>query len=116
MSRYVVNKLMREVNMRPESLAAYRDDAPAFVEAFRGGQRSATQDDLGADEAAALAARDYGALYALGAHPYLLWSFIEAALVPPLPRPELVDAFRIAAAAVGYPDCATTPAPTANRT
>lgn len=116
MSRYVVNKLMREVNMRPDSLAAYRDDSPAFVAGFRATQVAAIQDDLSAAEAAALAARDYGALYALGAHPYLLWSFIEAALVPPLPRPELVDAFRVAAAAIGYPDCSTTPAPTAKRT
>lgn len=102
MSRYVVNKVMREVNMGPDALAAYREDSAGFVREIVG---------LSRHERAALAEKDYGALYALGAHPYLLWSFIEAALVPPMSRPDLVEAFRQAAAAVGYPDFATTPVP-----
>jgi hypothetical protein len=101
-SKYAVNKVMREVNMDPAALAAYRADSAGFVRARPG---------LTLDERAALADKDYGSLYALGAHPYLLWSFIEAALVPPRTRPELVDSFRVAASAVGYPDFATTPAP-----
>lgn len=102
MSRYVVNKVMREVNMRPDALAAYREDSAGFVREIVG---------LSRHERTALAEKDYGALYAMGAHPYLLWSFIEAALVPPMPRADLVEAFRIAAGAVGYPDFATTPVP-----
>lgn len=112
MSRYTVNKFMRQVNMDPASLHAYRTDAPASVAAFGAEQQAAAQDGLTEAEAQALCSYDFGTLYAMGAHPYLLWSFIEAALVPPMPRPELVQAFRVAAGAVGYPDFATTPAPT----
>ena len=102
MSRYAVNKVMRAVNMDPDALADYRADAARFVEPVA---------DLTPAERQALAEKDYGALYAMGAHPYLLWSFAEAVHVPPMSRPDLVESFRVAARAVGYPDFATTPAP-----
>lgn len=105
MSRYAVNKLMRRVNMDPDALAAYRSGAPTYVAAFAKAQHRAGQQGLTAEETAALAAKDYAALYALGAHPYLLWSFTEAVHV----RAELVESFRVAAARVGNPDCTTTP-------
>lgn len=111
MSRYVVNKLMRTVNMDPVSLADYRADGPGYVRAFRAAQRAAGHEDLTENEVGALERYDYGALYAMGAHPYLLWSFIEAVLVPPMARAELVQSFREAATPAGYPDCATTPPP-----
>jgi hypothetical protein len=95
MSRYTVNKLMRQVLLDDDTLAAYRDEPERYVRA---------QPGLTAVEAAALSTTDYGALYALGAHPYLLWSFAEAALVPPMSRPDLVEAFRVAAASAAGPD------------
>jgi hypothetical protein len=95
MSRYTVNKLMRQVLLDDDALAAYRDDPERYV---------AAHGDLTPPEAAALGTADYGALYALGAHPYLLWSFTEAALVPPMSRPDLVQAFRTAAARAAGPD------------
>jgi hypothetical protein len=95
MSRYTVNRLMRQVLLDDDALAAYRDDPERYV----GGQPGLTT-----AEAVALATTDYGALYALGAHPYLLWSFTEAALVPPMSRPDLVEAFRAAAAGAAGPD------------
>lgn len=107
MSRYGMNRVMREVNMAPAALAAYRDDPATYLRDYERAAPPAAE--LAAAERAALLGKDYAALYALGAHPYLLWSFIEAALVPPMPRPELVAAFRDAAAAVGYPDWATAP-------
>jgi hypothetical protein len=95
MSRYTVNRLMRRVLLDDDALAAYRRDPATYV---------STEPGLTAAETAALAATDYGTLYALGAHPYLLWSFTEAALVPPVSRPDLVEAFRIAAARAAGPD------------
>jgi hypothetical protein len=116
MSRYAVNKFMWLVNMHPGSLAAYKADPVAYVEAWQAGAVSGADvardapagADLSDDEVRALAARDFGALYAAGAHPYLLWSFTEAVWTPEVPRPELVEQFRAAATAAGYPDIRTT--------
>lgn len=110
MTRYAVNRFMRQVNMDPTSLERYVEDPEAFLRSYES-QNLAPAAALNDRERSALEARDYAHLYAMGAHPYLLWSFTEAVLVPPTPRPELVESFRTAAAAVGYPDWATTPAP-----
>jgi len=100
MSRYGIDKFMRAVNMAPETLAAYIADPAAFVATWEGGH-------LTEEEQQSLAQRDYGALYAFGAHPYLLWSFAEAVWVPEIPRPELVERYRVAARRHGYPDFST---------
>jgi hypothetical protein len=113
MSRYTVNTLMRQVLLDDARLAAYRDDPGGYVARFRAGRASAGLAGLSEREAVALDGPDYGALYALGAHPYLLWSFTEAALAPPLKRPDLVESFRLAATRAASleghgPDFATT--------
>jgi hypothetical protein len=107
MSRYTVNTLMRHVLLNDADLAAYRDDPGGYVARFRAGRAAAGLSGLTEAEAAAIGGPDYGALYALGAHPYLLWSFTEAALVPPLSRPDLVESFRVSTRN-RYPDFATT--------
>ncbi|HEY1627343.1 MAG TPA: hypothetical protein VGG16_26480 [Streptosporangiaceae bacterium] len=94
MSRFTVNTLMRNVLLDDDRLAAYRDDPGGYVARFRTAREAAGLAGLTEPEAAALDGPDYGALYALGAHPYLLWSFTEAVLVPPLSRPGLVESFR----------------------
>lgn len=99
MSRYEINKLMRAVIMEPGLLREYTESPDAFMAEWPGA--------LDADERAAFRRRNYGALYGMGAHPYLLWSFAEAVWVPGISRPELVERFREAAAAHGYPDFAT---------
>ena len=109
MSRYAVNAFMRLVNMDHDETAAYVADPTGFVRRWVAAQDRAVLSD---DEQTALERRDYGALYAMGAHPYLLWSFTEAVWVPEVARPDLVESFRTAAAAVGYPDCRTVPPPT----
>ncbi|MGF3056459.1 hypothetical protein [Microbacterium sp. YY-01] len=82
MSIYMINKFMRHVEMSNALVNAYVADPPGFVEEWlRGGSGpDAVTDDrvLTPDERTAFAERDYGALYALGAHPYLLWHFTEA--------------------------------------
>ncbi|HEY1487782.1 MAG TPA: hypothetical protein VGF84_16865, partial [Micromonosporaceae bacterium] len=83
MSRYAVNRFMWLVNMHAGSLAAYRADPSRFVDAWQAGEVSGADEvraapagaELTDDEVRALATRDFAALYAAGAHPYLLWSF-----------------------------------------
>ncbi|TQM11601.1 hypothetical protein [Pseudonocardia kunmingensis] len=109
MSRHAVNAFMRLVNMDRDSLAGYVADPPRFVARYveRGGFEAppwvARGGPLTETERQALAARDYGALYAMGAHPYLLWSFAEAVWVPEVSRAELVEDFRAKALQAGHP-------------
>lgn len=100
MSKYLVDKFMRLVNADQAAEQAYVRDPAGFVAAWeaREGQR------LEPAEREALAARDYGRLYALGAHPFLLWSFTEAVWAHEVPRDELVERYRAMAQATGYPD------------
>ena len=81
----------------------YVRDPAGFVAAWE--QQEGQQ--LAPEERAALAARDYARLYALGAHPFLLWSFTEAVWAHEVPREELVESYRTMARATGYPDFTT---------
>jgi hypothetical protein len=103
MSKYFVDKFMRLVNQQEWAEKAYVRDPAGFVAEWeeREGQR------LTDDERDALARRDYAKLYALGAHPFLLWSFTEAVWVHEVPRDELVRDYKAKTAAVGYPDFTT---------
>lgn len=113
MGRYEVNKFMRWVNMDADALADYRRDPAAVVRKWSAVPASGSPRPLPAggpltvDEATALSARDFGALYAMGAHPYLLWSFTEAVWIHERPRAWVVESFREAAAEIGYPDFST---------
>ncbi|MBM7502603.1 hypothetical protein ACFPER_03925 [Agromyces aurantiacus] len=83
MSKYMIDKFMRAVEMSDADVARYVADPAAFVDAWlagAGGPHRPTDDrSLTEAERAAFATIDHEALYALGAHPYLLWHFIEAA-------------------------------------
>ena len=103
MSRYLVNKFVRLVNTTPAALDAYRQDPAGFVAGWE-----STQDlHLTEDERRALSARDYERLYALGAHPFTLWSFTQAVYEHELPVPDLRADYKRRAAAIGYPDFRT---------
>ncbi len=82
MTKYMVNKFIRAVELSDANVAAYVADTASFVEAWlAGGSGPETVADdrvLTDEERAAFVARDIGELYRLGAHPYLLWHFIEA--------------------------------------
>ncbi len=94
MSRYQIDKVMREVAHDEAAAAAFRADAAAYL-AGR---------DLTDEERAALLSGDYGALYRLGAHPFLLWAFTRVALPDGGPKPaEYVATI----APLGTPDFAT---------
>lgn len=82
MTKYMVDKFMRYVELSDARVADYVDDPDAYVGAWLAGgtgpEGAADDRELTEAERAAFARRDYEALYALGAHPYLLWHFTEA--------------------------------------
>ncbi|HEY7064577.1 MAG TPA: hypothetical protein VII06_24095 [Chloroflexota bacterium] len=94
MSRYAVDKVMRELIQDERAVAAYLADTPAYL-AGR---------DLSAEEQAALRGGDYATLFRLGAHPFLLWAFTRAALPNGGPTPQEYTA---ALLPLGTPDFAT---------
>jgi hypothetical protein len=108
MSRFMMNKLMRSVEMSDSAVHQYVADARGFVDQWledgAGPDRAADDRVLDAKEHEAFATKDYAALYALGAHPYLLWHFTEAVLVHETTWPELNERYREAVRVHGYPD------------
>lgn len=82
MSLYMMNKFIRAVEMSTTSVNAYVADPAGFIDRWLAGGAGAdaVADDrvLTSAERAAFENRDYGALYGLGANPYLLWHFTEA--------------------------------------
>jgi hypothetical protein len=100
MSKYLMNKLIHHVNMNEAAEKAYKADPRAFVEQWEASQKL----KFTAEEREALAAKDYGRLYALGAHPFTLWSFTEAVWSHEVPREQLVKDYKEKAAKAGYPD------------
>ena len=103
MSKYLMNKLIHLVNMNEEAEKEYKANPREFV-----GKWETTQNlKLDPDEREALATKDYGKLYALGAHPFTLWSFTEAVWVDERPREELVADYKAKTATAGYPNFKT---------
>jgi len=103
MSKYLMNKLIHQVNMNQAMEDDYTSNPRAFVDKWEKGQNL----KFTPEEREALATKDYGTLYALGAHPFTLWSFTEAVWVHDKPREELVADYKAKAAKAGYPDFKT---------
>lgn len=108
MSKYMLGKFMRAVEMSDARVAEYVADPGAFVERWLshdGGPDLPTDDrHLTAEEQEAFAARDFDALYRLGAHPYLLWHFIEAVYTHEIGWRDLVEQYREAVSPYGLVD------------
>lgn len=103
MSKYSMNKLIHLVNMNEAAEKEYVANPRAFVETWEKSQKLKLQPE----EREALATKDYGKLYALGAHPFMLWSFTEAVWVHEIPREQLVADYKAKAAKAGYPNFKT---------
>jgi hypothetical protein len=109
----MVNKFLWEVESDNDSLASFREDPAGFVASWE--LAAATPQppypaggSLTAEERQACIAVDYAALYSMGAHPYLLWHFIRAVLVPdPMTVEELSAALKRAVTPLDRPDFAT---------
>ncbi len=108
MSKYMINKLMRAIEMSDVEVESFVADPSAYVENWLAvGDRPHLRSDdrvLTVIEQAAFASRDYGELYRLGAHPYLLWHFIEAVYIHEVAWPTLNERYRAAVTPHGYPD------------
>ena len=103
MSKYLMNKLIHQVNMSQAAEDDYTGNPRGFVEKWEEAQKL----KFTPEEREALATKDYGKLYALGAHPFTLWSFTEAVWIHDKPREELVADYKAKAAQAGYPDFKT---------
>jgi hypothetical protein len=103
MSKYLMNKLIHQVNMSHAAEDDYTGNPRGFVEKWEQAQKL----KFTPEEREALATKDYGKLYALGAHPFTLWSFTEAVWIHDKPRDELVADYKTKAAQAGYPDFKT---------
>ena len=95
MSRYQVDKVMREVILNSNAANAYKADTEKFLDGR----------DLTAAERKALIDVDYATLYRLGAHPFLLNGFTR--LVWKGDKAALNAQYRKNIAAFGYPDFST---------
>jgi hypothetical protein len=95
MSRYQIDKIMREAILDPKVAAAFKTDPAKFLEGR----------DLTEKEKKALIDVDYPALYRLGAHPFLLNGFTR--LVWKGDKAVLNAEYRKNIAPFGYPDFST---------
>lgn len=112
MSAYMVDKLIRTIEMSDRNLASYMADTEGFVAEWeRRGKSSRTPvadgGQLTEEEKRAFIERDYGELYRLGAHPYLLWHFTEAIYIGEYEWPVLKEMYRDAVRVHGEPDFIT---------
>ena len=103
MSKYLMNKLIHYINMNEAAEKEYKTKPREFVKRWEQEQKL----KFTAEEREALATKDYGSLYALGAHPFTLWSFTEAVWAHEVPREELVEDYKRKAAKAGYPNFGT---------
>ncbi|MBI2357576.1 MAG: hypothetical protein HYV04_01445 [Deltaproteobacteria bacterium] len=103
MSKYLMNKFIHHVNMNEAAEKEYKTGPRAFVEKWEKEQKL----KFTREEREALHNRDYAKLYALGAHPFMLWSWTEAVWAHEIPREELVKDYKEKAGKIGYPDFKT---------
>ena len=113
MSRYTVNKAMWEIDLTDSNLEVFKADPAGFLDDFE-----AAADDpqppyprggsLTDHERRALETLDFGALYAMGVNPFLLWQFARSVVVPDLMTiGDLIASFREQTEPHGSPDFAT---------
>ena len=114
MSRYLVDKFLYRVDRDPEWLARYAADPAGCVadweraEAHALGPERTGGHAFTAEEREALAARDHLRLYALGAHPFILWTLMIPLLEKRYPsQRELQDDYAKQLRPFGRPDFGT---------
>jgi hypothetical protein len=111
MSRYMINKLLWEVERSEESLRAFIENSIGFIDRWERTEPSPpcpSGGTLTSKERNAFESWDYSSLYGMGAHPFLLWQFARAVWVPSrMEAEEFAAAYRTAVAEHGHPDFTT---------
>ena len=111
MSKYMINKLLWEVEASEESLSAFIEDSRSFIDRWERTEPLPPYPSGGtliSEERIAFESWDYASLYRMGAHPFLLWQFALAVWVPNrMEAHEFIAAYRIGVAEHGHPDFAT---------
>lgn len=114
MSRYEIDKFISFVEGSDEAVRRYVADPAAYVAAWEERGRSsrlptADSGTFTVEERVALITRNHGELYRLGAHPYVLWHFVEAIRVwtGETTWPEMKERFRDDIRPHASPDFAT---------
>lgn len=115
MSRYLVDKFLYRVDRHEATLKAYVEDPAGFVADWEEGDGRRLHEGertsghrFTEEERAALATLDYGKLYAMGAHPFLLWTLMRGVFEPRYPDfRALVDAYNAQIRPHGRPDFGT---------
>jgi len=115
MSRYYVDKFLHRVDRDPRLLSEYMRDPAAFVLRWEEGQGRQLTDvertsglHFSETERRALVERDIRALYALGAHPFLLLTIMIPVYEDRFPDfPTFAHEFRNKIADLDHPDFAT---------
>ena len=98
MSRYLLDKFLYRVDRDPAWLERYKADPATCVsdweasEAHALGPETTSAHTFTGDERSALAARDYVRLYAMGAHPFVLWTLMIPLLQGNFPTPREMQA------------------------
>jgi hypothetical protein len=113
-SRYLVDKFLYRVDRDPSWVELYMSDPARCVaeweraEANMIGTERTTAHSFTAEERAALVARDYVTLYAMGAHPFVLWTLFIPILEGSYPSPKAMqDAYAKKISPFGRPDFRT---------
>lgn len=114
MSRFQIDKFIGFVEGSDQAVLDYVADPAGFVNAWEGRaarSRLPTPDSgtFTDEERAALIGIDHAELYRLGAHPYVLWHFVEAVRVwaGDATWPEMTERFRTDIEPHGTPDFST---------
>ncbi len=114
MSRYLVDKFLYRVDRDPAWLERYLRDARGCVRDWEGTEAHALGPEttgghaFTSEEREALATRDYVRLYALGAHPFILWTLMIPALEGSFPNMrELQDGYASRVRPLGRPSFRT---------
>jgi hypothetical protein len=113
-SRFEIDKFMSFVEGSDHAVLEYVADPESFVAAWeeRADASRLPRPDAGTftdRERSAFVSRDHAELYRLGAHPYLLWHFVEAIRIwtKETTWPEMKERFRDDIAGIDHPGFAT---------